>query len=262
MCNVLFAWGQHSHLEPSLFLLCCLVVISPLDDIVYDEQGSQFIKLYYAGRASWNEETQTNLYPGTPESPTNVLRQDASKVNEYKVISEGSIFKMPELEQFDPSVCQSHAAQCCWPRDRQAGDNNGNCNLEYDTNCVDRDVADNTDLCYNELDKADYTNGIDASGFSTYDQEGPVHCHGFAWSTEDQETTTRYKANALFFVSMYDHMHQRGYVENIPGSPMCGCVEHVSFFSLFFLHCSLSLPYSSPNISCIPPHIDASCDSR
>jgi len=199
----------------------------PLDDIVYDEQGSQFIKLYYAGRASWNEETQTNLYPGTPESPTNVLRQDASKVNEYKAISEGSIFKMPELQQFDPSVCQSHAAQCCWPRDRQAGDNNGNCNLEYDTNCVDRDVADNTDLCYNELDKAGYTNGIDANGFSTYDQEGPVHCHGFAWSTEDQETTTRYKANALFFVSMYDHMHQRGYVENIPGSPMCGCVEHM-----------------------------------
>ena len=24
---------------------------------------------------------------------------------------------------------------------------------------------------------------------------------------------------------MYDHMHQRGYVENVPGAPMCGCVE-------------------------------------
>merc|ERR1719253_624861 len=26
---------------------------------------------------------------------------------------------------------------------------------------------------------------------------------------------------------MYDHMHQRGYVQNIPGAPMCGCVEQM-----------------------------------
>ena len=26
---------------------------------------------------------------------------------------------------------------------------------------------------------------------------------------------------------MYDHMHQRGYVENIPGAPMCGCIEQM-----------------------------------
>ena len=146
----------------------------------------------------------------------------------YDNFSKRSVFKLPELPQFDPSVCTSHAAQCCHLRDRQANDNNGNCAVEYDKNCVDKDVADNTDLCYNELDKAPYVNGIDASGFSIYDDEGPIHCHGFAWSAEEQETTTRFKANALFFVSMYDHMYQRGYVENIPGSPMCGCVEHVS----------------------------------
>ena len=208
--------------------------ISPLEDITYDE-GAQFIELYYSGRASWNEETETKLFPGTADSPANHLKADAYKVKEYKAISERAVFKMPELPQFDPSVCTSHAAQCCWPRDRQANDNNGNCNKEYDINCVDKDVADNTDLCYNELDKAPYANGVDANGFSTYDHEGPVHCHGFAWSTEEQETTTRFKANALFFVSMYDHMYQRGYVENIPGSPMCGCVEHVSSLLLVII---------------------------
>ncbi|KAL7531765.1 hypothetical protein ACHAXR_005425 [Thalassiosira sp. AJA248-18] len=31
----------------------------------------------------------------------------------------------------------------------------------------------------------------------------------------------------MFFVSMYDHMYQRGYVKNIPGAPMCGCVEQM-----------------------------------
>lgn len=88
--------------------------------------------------------------------------------------------------------------------------------------------ADNTDLCYNELTKAPYSNDIDANGFSVYDDEGPVHCHGFAWSTDEREASSRYKANNLFFVSMYDHMYERGYVGNIPGSPMCGCVETVS----------------------------------
>ena len=86
-------------------------------------------------------------------------------------------------------------------------------------------LGDNTDLCYNELGAAPYANGIDANGFSVYDDEGPIHCHGFAWSADELEASSRFKANALFFVSMYDHMYQRGYVGNVPGSPMCGCVE-------------------------------------
>lgn len=174
------------------------------------------------------------MFPSDGNKPVQILKEDAYKAVEYKAMAERAIFEMPNLSQFDPSVCKSHAAQCCWPRDRQANDNNGNCATPYDSDCVDKDVADNTDLCYNELDKAPYANGIDANGFSVYGHEGPVHCHGFAWSTDDQETTTRYRANALFFVSMYDHMYQRGYVENIPGSPMCGCVEHVSLMALFF----------------------------
>jgi len=32
-------------------------------------------------------------------------------------------------------------------------------------------------------------------------------------------------------VSMYDHMYQRGYVRNVPGAPMCGCVEKMPIVS-------------------------------
>ncbi len=208
----------------------CNIEHSPFDQIVYDEGGSQFVELFYSGRTSWNEETETLLEPSDGSTPANKLQVDAYKVNNYKTISNKKVFQMPDLPQFDPSICASHTAQCCWPRDRQANDNNGNCNSPYDSDCIDKDVADNTDLCYNELDKAPYANNVDASGFSVYGDEGPVHCHGFAWSPDEQEITSRYKANALFFVSMYDHMYQRGYVENIPGSPMCGCVEHVSLY--------------------------------
>jgi len=37
-----------------------------------------------------------------------------------------------------------------------------------------------------------------------------------------------YKGNNLFYVSLYDHMHQRGYVRNAPGSAMCGCAENMA----------------------------------
>jgi hypothetical protein len=57
--------------------------------------------------------------------------------------------------------------------------------------------------------------------------EGPVHCHGFAWANDPYDFTSRYKGNNLFFVSMYDHMNQRGYVRAVPGAPMCGCTEQV-----------------------------------
>ncbi len=216
----------------NLSSIVCHTRNSPFDEIVADEGGSQFVELFYTGHAAWNEQTETLLEPSDGDTPANKLKEDAYQIPGYKALSEKKVFQMPDLPQFDPSTCASHTAQCCWPRDRQANDNNGNCNSPYDSDCVDKDVADNTDLCYNELDKAPYASNIDANGFSVYDDEGPVHCHGFAWSPDQLETTTRYKANALFFVSMFDHMYQRGYVENIPGSPMCGCVEHVSIASL------------------------------
>merc|ERR1712008_662215 len=37
----------------------------------------------------------------------------------------------------------------------------------------------------------------------------------------------RFKGNNLFYVSMYDHLTQRGYARNVPGAPMCACVEQM-----------------------------------
>ena len=105
-------------------------------------EGSQFLKLYYSGRGSWNEETQTSLYPGDATTPVvQILSEDAYKVTDYYELAKKSVFSMPSLDQFDPATCTAHAAKCCWPRDRQANDNNGNCATEYDTNCVDKDVG-------------------------------------------------------------------------------------------------------------------------
>ena len=54
---------------------------------------------------------------------------------------------------------------------------------------------------------------------------------GFAWANDESDFTSSYKANNLFYVSMYDHMSQRGYVRNIQGAPMCACTEQMPIVS-------------------------------
>jgi len=57
------------------------------------------------------------------------------------------------------------------------------------------------------------------------DQEGDTHCHGFVFSDDVNDESNLYKANNLFYISMLDHLKNRGYVRNVPGAPMCGCLE-------------------------------------
>merc|ERR1712113_372150 len=47
-----------------------------------------------------------------------------------------------------------------------------------------------------------------------------------AWGNNNGAEDT-FKGNNLFYVSMYDHLYTRGYVEEVQGAPMCGCVENM-----------------------------------
>jgi len=189
----------------------------------------KFEEAFYNGHSKWVEEVETT-YESADGSATSRLRTDAARVNAfYQGDGSYSQVTMPPLENFEQ--CLSNAVMCCWPKDRQAADNNGNCNRNsYSENCVDKDPADNTNLCSVDLAKGTFASGFDSNGIVEFpgdgdDGEGAIHCHGYAWANDEYDPITRYRANNLFYVSMYDHMHQRGYVENIPGAPMCGCVE-------------------------------------
>jgi len=139
------------------------------------------------------------------------------------------------LTSFDPDQngCDINAAFCCWVQDRQANDNNGNCNTPYESQCIDKDPGDNANFCYTDHTRSDANT---QGGFSVFGDvlngkeniEGAIHCHGFAWAQDELDTSAVYKGNNLFYVSLYDHMHQRGYVRNAPGSTMCGCSENMA----------------------------------
>jgi len=194
--------------------------------------GYQFNNEYYSGGTKWNYEIETN-------SGENELRVDAGRVKAiYENEAQNGLITLPmDLPSFNPAdvdKCELNAAFCCWVQDRQARDNNGNCGTPYDSNCIDRDPGDNANLCYVEHNKGAVATHI-AGGFSIFGDvkrnreniEGPVHCHGFAWADDETDNISAFKGNNLFYVSMYDHMHQRGYVRNVPGAPMCACAENM-----------------------------------
>merc|ERR1711862_742512 len=124
------------------------------------------------------------------------------------------------VEGFNPlDKCDSQAIMCCFGRDRQFGDNNGNCRVN---DCEDADPADNSNLC--KIGDTAYPNNDPP--------ENEIHCHGLAWGEDENDFTRKLKFNNFFFVSLYDHMYSRGYVErtirredNPEEFRMCDCVE-------------------------------------
>jgi len=122
------------------------------------------------------------------------------------------------------ATCESNTAMCCWHRDRQYFDNNGSCGFK---DCANENPGDNTDLCWTEHDGKIFPYPGDGT-------EKDLHCHGLSWGN-DSDINTRGKWNALFYVSMYDHLYQRGYVESVTNDakiageqPMCGCIEDMN----------------------------------
>jgi len=134
-------------------------------------------------------------------------------------------FRMNEAEEtimkgFDTfKTCENQAIMCCFGRDRQFGDNNGNCSIN---DCEDADPADNSNLC--KTDTRAYPNNDPP--------ENDIHCHGLAWGEDENDFARQLMFNNFFYVSLYDHMYSRGYVERtIPNDPadfrMCDCVENM-----------------------------------
>ncbi len=85
-----------------------------------------------------------------------------------------------------------------------------------------------SDICYVDNERSPQANHV-AGGFILYPGgvERASHCHGFIWAKDEDSESNLYKANNLFYVSMEDHLRTRGYVRNVPGAPMCGCLEQM-----------------------------------
>jgi len=88
-------------------------------------------------------------------------------------------------------------------------------------------LTTNADVCEHDLAHSAKTNHI-ANGWAHYGESGRLNsraqCVGFSWPEDENTDAHQYKGNALYHIS-FEAMLNEGTVKNIPGAPMCGCVE-------------------------------------
>ena len=172
-------------------------------------------KDYFDGHTVWNE---------LPLEPLDIYgneRNDTVELPLQQAVPEGIV--MPAIENFDE--CALRAVNCCWIQDRQANDNNGDCTNDW---CEDANPMDNTDVCYTDLSRSSSSNHVQ-NGFVLYEGEAEddTHCHGFAWSDDFNDPSYVFRGSTLYYVSLLDHWQTRGYIKNLPGAPLCGCLEQM-----------------------------------
>ncbi|CAM9389751.1 unnamed protein product, partial [Ectocarpus sp. 12 AP-2014] len=114
--------------------------------------------------------------------------------------AEGSFYdysgddEFERVKNFNFDQCDYNTWMCCWDgRDGLA-------------------VSDNTDVCSYK--------GEEFPG----DSEGPVHCHGFVWPEGASDDFIKYLALDVAFIN---HVDEKAYNGNIPGAPVCQCLEEM-----------------------------------
>ena len=130
-----------------------------------------------------------------------------------------------EMHQF--RNCELRAAMCCFVASRQKAptkdDTSTQCNPANDFAC---DLDGNSEVCLVDFSNAPQSAHV-RDGYSLYGPLGSqdAYCAGFAWGDDDGYAEAALKGNTLFHFAISEHVYSKGFVEEVPGAPMCGCVE-------------------------------------
>eukprot|EP00592_Proboscia_alata_P000690 CAMPEP_0194375358 /NCGR_PEP_ID=MMETSP0174-20130528/23843_1 /TAXON_ID=216777 /ORGANISM="Proboscia alata, Strain PI-D3" /LENGTH=1034 /DNA_ID=CAMNT_0039155487 /DNA_START=69 /DNA_END=3173 /DNA_ORIENTATION=- len=159
----------------------------------------QFSNEFFDGGTAWNYEHASNV--------------DVNRIEIMNAKYSNKAIGMPDVHNF--KQCELGAAMCCYVANRKSND-------------VDADPEDNSDACYMDFSEAQESSHV-RDGYSIYGNgvEGSLNCHGFAWGNDVGYADNAFKGNSLFQVAMYDSLYQNGFSEELPGAPMCGCVEQM-----------------------------------
>jgi len=180
-------------------------------------KGRQFDKNYFDGATEWNT-GQDEMSKVT----------SAGRIAAVSDAVSGKAVEWPSyITNFDN--CDMRAAMCCFTKVQ-----------DPDTGLVssgDPTTDKNSDVCLVHLDRSPQaghvTNGktfySDGRNFDAAVDD--AYCTGFTWSGNPDDFSTKYRANTLFHISMYDGFYQNNRVGSVPGAPMCGCVEQMPVVS-------------------------------
>jgi len=187
-------------------------------------KGPQFLKNFIDGGTTWNNnyETDSGYYN---------LSTDAAIIPTiYNKAATSAVFGSPNGGADDqypgyfsnfyagvdtdgqPRECRSGAMTCCYTGNRTPN------NLTF---------VGNAEMCALDMTPPSQSNYINRGIFAYYDSQDPnnVYCTGFAYDNDSFGEAVKY--NTLFHMAMKTNLYDDGYVKNIPGAPLCACVEQM-----------------------------------
>jgi hypothetical protein len=191
------------------------------------KRGDAFDREFFAGGSDWNDQYEiTDVDNG---KVYHTLSEDASRIK-FEIDANTAATRPIEFPSYLPSFhgCYAGAVMCCHVSDRLSND---------DDDVDGSGLMNNTDVCVASMADAPVSTRV-KGGLAVYHlnedveaAEGSVSCHGFAWDDPvdigNPSASDRYKGNMLFDVAFKQSLYGKGYVKNVPGAPMCGCIEQM-----------------------------------
>lgn len=155
----------------------------------------QIVKESIDGGTVWN-------YEDDATSAVNILRANEK-------YARSRLLSYPEHHALDN--CDVRAAMCCFVASRNSDDPR----------------SSNSDVCYVDMKTSHRTAHV-RDGYSIYgDSTEDVYCEGFAWESDGGSMSSALKGNALFKVGFLENLVLSGTVEQVPGAPLCGCIDRM-----------------------------------
>ena len=139
--------------------------------------------------------------------PEYVQKEDYNAANGYGV--NGYMINFNIDRDAPNGSCKLNTAMCCY------------------TESAKDTLLDNSDICRHDLSTSPQSNHV-KSGWSVFDGDEAAYCVGFTW--KDGESSDENKGNALFYASLYQTANH-GFMGNVPGAPMCACLEQMPVVS-------------------------------
>ncbi len=178
-------------------------------------KGPQFLKNYLDGGTTWNDNYEAN---GNYK-----LSEDAAVIDTVDATS--SVFATPDggTSAYYPKYfsnfyhrggdeCPLGVIECCYTASREPATN---------------PIAPNAEMCALDMTGAAKSNHIKAKSMTLYDANSSdqAYCTGFAYEKDSFGDAVKY--NTLFHLAMETNLKGKALVKNIPGAPLCGCVEQM-----------------------------------
>jgi hypothetical protein len=210
------ALGMVSITEDELKAKCAAALTTNQIDLVdVVGQGPQFLKNFFDGGTDWNDHSTR------PASTDFLATVDASS-HVFSAPNGGADDKYPGyFSNFQNAgqECRLGMIECC-----------------YTTKRSGTAPTMNAEMCAHDMTLSAQSNHIHMTSWAVYDApEKQAYCSGFAYENGSFGDTVKY--NTLFHMAMKTNLRQHDLVQEIPGAPMCGCVEQMPIVATTHADC-------------------------